>query len=193
MKKNLIITATCGLLAAVFTAGATMAYFTNSKTADNVVTMGDVSINLLDTLKDPGNVTPNGNIDKSVQVQNTGNNAAYIRVKLNRHWTDKDSKEQDLNKNFIEIPSYDKDNWYYDANSDTYYFKNPVPSKGYTTVLFTSVHISDKANNAYAGKLGKIDVTAEAVQADNFTPVKNDGGFITGWNDVTIETTPTAV
>lgn len=192
MKKKLIVTAACGLLAAAVTAGATLAYFTNSDKATNVITMGNVSISLIDIYKDPGLVTPNQTIDKTVQVQNTGKNPAYVRVKLNRYWTDEEKSSTplaDLDTSFIQIPSYDTANWYYDANTDTYYYKSAVPAGEYTTKLFEKIHISPDAGNTYADKFGKVDVTAEAVQSDNFTPVVTNG-YITSWGSVTIETTP---
>ena len=42
--------------------------------------------------------------------------------------------------------------------------------------------------NEVADLTFEINVSAEAVQADNFTPETDEAGVINGWNDITPET-----
>lgn len=106
MKKKILSIALVVAMVAVIAAGS-LAYFTDTKTADNTFTVGDVNINLIEQERD-GNgglqaFTPNKKlypivgsaqgekdklgmptaknyVDKIVTVQNTGSEKAYIRA-----------------------------------------------------------------------------------------------------------------
>lgn len=92
MKKKVISIALVIALIAVIAVGS-FAYFTDTKSANNTFTMGNVNIKLDETnINDPQgdrvtantyNVYPGAVVTKDPIVHNTGANAAYIRATVN--------------------------------------------------------------------------------------------------------------
>ena len=90
MKKKITAICLCVALVAIAVVGATLAYFTDTKTATNTFTMGDVKIKLDEAnVNDPEgdrvtsneyNVYPGAVVTKDPIVHNTGKNGAYIRA-----------------------------------------------------------------------------------------------------------------
>lgn len=94
MKKRRILAAAMALcIVAIIAIGATLAYFSDSKTATNTFTMGDVKIKLDETnVNDPDGdrvsqneyeVYPGAEVTKDPIVHNVGKNGAYIRATVN--------------------------------------------------------------------------------------------------------------
>ena len=93
MKKKLTAIFLCVALVAIAVVSASLAYFTDTKTATNTFTMGDVKIKLDETnVNDPQgdrvisneyNVYPGAVVTKDPIVHNVGKNAAYIRATVN--------------------------------------------------------------------------------------------------------------
>ena len=93
MKKKILALSMCIALAAIAIVGASLAYFTDTKTATNTFTMGNVQIKLDETnVNDPKgdrvasneyNVYPGAVVTKDPIVHNVGQNAAYIRATVN--------------------------------------------------------------------------------------------------------------
>ena len=93
MKKKILALSMCIALAAIAIVGASLAYFTDTKTATNTFTMGNVQIKLDETnVNDPKgdrvtsnayDVYPGAVVTKDPIVHNTGKNAAYIRATIN--------------------------------------------------------------------------------------------------------------
>ena len=94
-KKTILVAAIAVMLVAALVVGGTLAYFTDTKTADNTFTMGNVAITLDETNADPnaptgsGRVTENAytvypglTVDKDPTVTNVGANDAWIRAKI---------------------------------------------------------------------------------------------------------------
>lgn len=90
MKKKILALSMCIALAAIAIVGASLAYFTDTKTATNTFTMGNVKIKLDETdIKNPKgdrvtsneyNVYPGLVVDKDPTVHNTGKNGAWVRA-----------------------------------------------------------------------------------------------------------------
>lgn len=93
MKKKILALSMCIALAAIAIVGASLAYFTDTKTATNTFTMGNVKIKLDETnVNDPDgdrvasnayDVYPGAVVTKDPIVHNVGQNAAYIRATVN--------------------------------------------------------------------------------------------------------------
>ena len=94
MNKRRILAISMSLvIVAILAIGATLAYFTDTKTATNTFTMGDVKIKLDETnVNDPDgdrvsqneyDVYPGAVVKKDPIVHNTGKNGAYIRATVN--------------------------------------------------------------------------------------------------------------
>ena len=92
-KKKIVSLCLAAVLVVMAIAGATVAYFTDTKTAKNTFTMGNVQIKLYETnVNDPEgdrvssneyNVYPGAVVTKDPIVHNTGKNGAYIRATVN--------------------------------------------------------------------------------------------------------------
>ena len=93
MKKKVLLVGAMMVLVALASVGITMAYLTDTKTANNTFTMGDVKITLDETnINNPTgdrvtqntyDVYPGAVVTKDPIVHNTGKNAAYIRATVN--------------------------------------------------------------------------------------------------------------
>ena len=94
-KKTILVAAIAVMLVAALVVGGTLAYFTDTKTADNTFTMGNVAITLDETNANPNaptgsgrvtentyNVYPGLIVDKDPTVTNVGANDAWIRAKI---------------------------------------------------------------------------------------------------------------
>ena len=90
MKKKITAIFLCVALVAIAVVGASLAYFTDTKTATNTFTMGDVKIKLDETnvnnptgarvTRNEYNVYPGAVVTKDPVVHNVGKNGAYIRA-----------------------------------------------------------------------------------------------------------------
>ena len=93
MKKKLTAIFLCVALVAIAVVGASLAYFTDTQTATNTFTMGNVKIKLDETnvndstgnrvTSNEYNVYPGAVVTKDPIVHNVGKNAAYIRATVN--------------------------------------------------------------------------------------------------------------
>ena len=92
-KKKIVSLCLAAVLVVMAIAGATVAYFTDTKTADNTFTMGNVKITLDETdVTNPqgdrvtsntygiADVYPGATLTKDPVVHNTGKNPAFIRA-----------------------------------------------------------------------------------------------------------------
>lgn len=175
MKKKLTLIVSAVALGALLAVGGTLAWFTDTETATNTVTMGNVKIAIHEVGKDGVDnvigenefsgltfetVTPGANLDKDVTIENTGANAAFIRAKVTFEGVD---------ANWAPLVLVDKDaKWTLDEEDGYYYYSDIVAKEGYTTSLFTDVTVPTTWGNEAANATDiKIIVTAEAIQADN--------------------------
>lgn len=92
MRKKIVALSMAVLMLAVAVIGGTLAYFTDTETADNTFTVGNVDIKLVEKNADgstftqdqvllPGSKTEN-NIVKAVTVENTGKSDAYCWIEV---------------------------------------------------------------------------------------------------------------
>ena len=190
-KKKLIPLLSAVALVAVIGVGSTLAYFTDNDAANNVVTMGHVNIELDEpefsaenennTIK---NVVPNQTITKDPTITVVaGSESCYLRAKI--EITELNAEQiADL----LENTNIGED-WVL-AEDGYYYYQNSVSksNEDQTVDLFDTVIIPAEWGNEVADMTFEINVTAEAIQADNFTPETDEAGVINGWNDITAET-----
>lgn len=86
MKKKITAIALVVCMLAIAIAGATMAYFTDTESANNVMTVGEIDIEQIETDKDGKpfedgqHLLPNVTIDKIVTVENVGRSDAFVRT-----------------------------------------------------------------------------------------------------------------
>lgn len=187
MKKKIVALCLCIALAVVAIGGATLAYFTDTKTATNTFTVGNVKIKLdeKDIAATDGSRTEEGNaytiypgatVEKDPTVTNIGENAAYVRVKVvaNNVKTMADQLGRGVDLATI-FTGFDSAKWTLagaptvseDGETYTYVYNyNTVLAKGANTgALFTKVVIPGTITNM-GDKPITITITAEAIQAD---------------------------
>lgn len=185
-NKKLISMIVAVALIAVIGVGATLAYFTDKADTTNVITMGHVDIELDepnyegDENNEVKDITPGETIvkDPTIEVQ-TGSADAFIRATLTLEGLTEEQAAELMDG--IEI----NDGWYYNE-TDGYYYYNTKLSAGEKATLFDEVTVPESWGNEVADLSFKIIVNAEAIQADNFEPVKAtiDGvEYITAWLD----------
>ncbi len=170
MKKRSILTiALSVVLVAVISVGATLAYMTNQATkVTNTFTVGNVAIKINETDWIPTEshkIQPSEFYKKNPNVENTGSNAAWVRVKVTY-----DATAFDLN-----FPT-DETTWKLAGTvkgtdgrtTATYLRKEVVASKGATGELFTKATMKSTLTSVQvaAAKLD-IDVNADAIQTSS--------------------------
>lgn len=190
-KKSLISLVVAVSLVAVIGVGSTLAYFTDNDAATNVVTMGHVDIKLEEPVFSENNenntitnVVPGDEITKDPTITvDKDSESCYLRAKveISNDLTAEQQAELLANINVSE-------DWVL-AEDGYYYYQNKVEKNGedQAFVLFDTVTIPAEWGNGVADLTFEINVSAEAIQADNFTPETEDD-VIVGWNDVTVET-----
>ena len=198
MKKKIAIGAVLVLCLSMLIY-STIAYFNTADTARNVITAGDIKIELQETAIRDGeeilfeqsqerfNVMPGQDVSKIVRVKNTGSNPAYIRVEVQKAIALAADSHGDVD---LDLVSLDFDNEKWTLGNDGYYYYNEPLAPGETTAaLFKNVKFDTKMGNMYQGSTATIKVSAQATQ------VKNNGDNAIdakGWpaDDATSPTNP---
>lgn len=175
-KRNLAVIALL-MFALMLPLAGTLAYFTQSETAHNVITTGNVDIKLEEfSENEEGELVPFENVSgmmpgqsasKIVQVKNTGSGDTWVRIKLDPRFTlDKDYAEPGFAPDVADvIPEINEKDWQF---KEGYWYYNKVLKPGDTTEpLLKSVKFAEKMGNNYQGSEFALDVVAEAVQAKN--------------------------
>lgn len=177
MKKKILYIAAIVICLSIL-AGGSMAYFTATETARNVIDSGGISIEILEQqlvdgqLKPwPGKaipVMPTSKVSKIVSFRNL-EQTAWIRADYTLTVYDADGKvmdisDQELARVILIAPNSNawayKDGWWY--------HKNPVAGGVTTTPLFEEVVFSGpNMDNKYQNSTVVVDVTVQAVQKAN--------------------------
>lgn len=168
----------------------TIAYFNTADTARNVITSGNIKIQLQETAlvddseipfeesQDVYNVMPGQEVSKIVRVENTGDNPAYIRISVDKAIQLADGAQGDPDTGLISI-DYDSRNWT-PGNDGYYYYNKPLAAGATTEPLFRNVIFDPAMGNMYQDSKAVIKVSAQATQ------VKNNGTDVfsaKGWPD----------
>ena len=169
MKKKLAVLAIILICLSSVSMG-TMAYFTAEETAHNIITTSGIDIELEEwtdegkPFEDVSGVVPGAQISKIVQVRNTGETSAYVRVKVDETFSFAVKGEEEVDWSLITI-DYNVSDW---TLEDGYYYYDHVLKSGEATVpLFTKVSFAKEMGNAYQNGQLVIDVTAYATQVAN--------------------------
>ncbi len=165
---------------------ATLAAFTATGTATNVITMGNIKIKLheqrlnaqqkLEPFEDVIGVVPGESVSKIVTVENTGNNPAWIRISIGVTidlakgvvgTADKTLVSFDIGDDWTELNGY-------------YYYAKALGAGETTTPLFENVIFSDNMGNMYQKSTTTVDILVHGVQViHNGTTVWEADGWPT--------------
>lgn len=169
----------------------TLAYFTAEETAHNVITSGNVDIELVEKQVVDGkqvdfpktgvfDVMPNTDVSKVVWVENIGQGNAFVRARVSASIELADGGEGDASFLSMDFPQQtegaawvERDGWWYYMAVDESGVPGLLPSGvdgaegSATTPLFTRVFFSKDMPNKYQGSQATVLVEVEAVQSDN--------------------------
>ena len=191
-KKFIVVTALALLL--FVTVGSTLAYiFTKTEPVENKFDPSKVSCAVVENGNDPvssGNVPVSSK--KNVQIKNTGDTDAYIRVAVVINWMSEDGTKVWATKPVKSTDGTDGDytisyaeNTGWEKGSDGYYYyKNSVvPNGGVTEILITEAKVLKEAPQE--GYYLSIEIVASAIQAKPTSVVTSQWG-VTVANDGSI-------
>lgn len=187
MRKKLIAGAVVAICLSLL-AYSTSAYFTTEQTATNVITSGNIQIDLQETaITEDGetvlfedsqerfDVMPAQTVSKIVKVKNTGDNAAYVRISVAKAIELAEGVQEEPDVSLITL-DFDDENW--TAKDGFYYYNEPLAPGATTEALFNNVTFEPEMGNMYQNSTATIKVNAQATQ------VKNNGASVfeaAGW------------
>ena len=170
------------LLAAAFTvvclstaAYGTIAYFTAEDIASNVITAGNIDLSLKETalpensgdpvpFEDVIGVMPGTQVSKIVEVENTGDHPAYVRIRLIKEVTLAEGENGEVDLSLMGL-DFNTEKW---TEKDGYYYYGTALNAGeITEPLFTTVSFSKDMDNRYQDGKAMVQVFAEATQVQN--------------------------
>ena len=180
------------LLLVIATVPDTSAFFTTKQVAHNVITSGAVVIDLQETTlngngeekpypKDPVvGVMPGREHSKIVRVKNTGEQPAWIRIRVEISVEDAAGKQLPADKVSIQ---YDDQYWL--EEDGYYYYKTKLAAGARTQPLFREVVFDTSMGNEYQNSTVTVEVIAHGVQSANNeipkTPAGADVTDVKGW------------
>lgn len=166
-KSRLLLVAIAAIMLTVLTQPA-LAYYTTIGKATNVVTSGNIGLQIHEKTADGSDfptegvyVIPGDIVSKQVRIENICSHPFYLRVKLVGGTTNEALSPDDCLKMDI-----DTKNWTY---MDGYHYYNRTLQPGETTsALFTQVEIvGSKVDQTHIGSTLHLTVNAYAVQSEN--------------------------
>lgn len=179
MKKKIVALCLCVALAVVAIGGATLAYFTDTtETKENVFTVGNVDITLTEPewdktgSKDAETVYAGEPLAKDPTVENTGDNACFVRIKVTNLDCLKTAKVGGMivYRNAAYAVGQLNENWF-DGKDGYFYYTKVLENKGdKTTPAFSSIVIPTDLKGDANNTSFHVDVFAEAVQAQGARP-----------------------
>lgn len=188
MKKKIAAAALIVSMLSISTMG-TLAYFTDTGIAHNVITSGKVDITLIDDTEEIGkpfpdggitNVMPGTSVSKIVGVKNEEVSAdAWVRLLVNTEFVE--GLDEEVVSMYLS-ERWEKSDEKVTINGkeyDAYTYKEVLEPNTYTEPLFEEVKFAPVMGNEYQNSTLHIDVIAQAVQADN-------NPSITGWPAVVV-------
>lgn len=151
-RKILSIILIAALIVDVLLCGTVIAYmFRQTEYEDNQFTPAQVSCSVSEVF--------NGEQKTNIQVQNTGNIDAYLRVRLVSYWVD---AEGNIVAKPSDMPEISLASGWIPGSNHTYYYQSTVATNTLTGNLLSSAIQLAKDDNGY---LQVIEVFAEAIQS----------------------------
>ena len=183
MKRKILL---LSLLAICFSIAAvgSYAFFTTEGTAKNVITTGNVRIEVVEKMFDGtelvdfpkegvSGVLPGTSVSKIVEVKNVGQAEAWVRLRVDVSAESEAGEPLDAS-----LISFAPSERWLDGGDGFFYYKTSVPAGGATEALFREVTFSPKMDKSYGTSTIRVRVEAHAVQTAN-NPIP-DGGDVTG-------------
>lgn len=165
-KKKILAVALAASMAVLAVGGSSLAYFTDTDSADNVFTVGNIKIDLTEPKweaegkEEAKDMYPGEPVAKDPTVTNTGANPAVVRIKV----TFPDGYNFTYRTDYVTGKL--GDHWV-DGGDGYFYYTLPLDNKENPTTdaLFDQVVLGTNVTDDYTGEEKHIDVKVEAVQA----------------------------
>ncbi|MGI6552652.1 MAG: BsaA family SipW-dependent biofilm matrix protein [Bacillota bacterium] len=167
MKKTTLMSLLIVSLVALLAVGGTLAWFTDKAEVTNEFTAGTLDIVIDNEYTDFDNWNPGDVTEKSIKVKNKGSKDAYVRVKLTKEWGSYDGdvfNSSDLDTDNVTL-GLNEEEWM--KVGDFYYYKDVLPAEEEVLLLSSVTLDGPETDNDYQGKVFRITVEADAVQASN--------------------------
>lgn len=184
VKKKVIIIAVAAVLIVGAIIGGTMAAFQAGTATDKTISTSslDVMLNMKGTQPDnDGNIKSDaikdGEVSQVVTAKNSGNKNQYVRVRLNKSWSNGTDKVFEVNGSqlqsaAIDIIPADNNDWIIQRDEqngeDIYlYYKKVLKAGEETDPLLSGITILKNWNqntNQYSGLSVKVRYDADAIQ-----------------------------
>lgn len=169
MRRKITIIAAMAVIVSLISLG-TLAFFTDSEEARNVITAGNIDIELHDLGGDEepfpaeglSGVMPGDSVDKIVFVENVGTQPAWVRVKLDKEIEGEGETELNFDNITLNLNLVD-----WTLQGDWYYYNFILEPGESTSHLFNVVHFGAALGNDYQNAVVTIDVLTEGVQSAN--------------------------
>lgn len=196
-KKTILLTSVALLL--LVAVGTTLAYLvTTPETVENTFTPSRVSCAVVEDGSDPvsGALVNTGDSKNNVQIKNTGDTDAYIRVAVVVNWKNADGTKTWAQKpvegtDYKIVYGLSDDGWV-KGSDGFYYYSKAVSPKELTTILIREAMLADGAipptgtdNTQY---YLSVEIVASAIQAtvvavndwsDGVATAASDGAILT--------------
>ena len=160
MKKKLLVLGLCVALAAIAIAGASLAYFTDTKSATNTFTVGNVKIDLIES--------------KFHREGNDNSGDATIPDPTHKVTADDNMKYVDVNHTMFTDDEIKADAETYQADYLAVKGQNMVPGRGVAKCPYV---VNTGANDAYI----RIRVMVPSAANNDFVKVENGGVITNQW------------
>ena len=146
-KKPLIA---LGALALVGLIGATIAYFSNSVTLENVCTTAIYKTKTTEVFQSPSNWAPGQTVSKTITTSNEGSIPVAVRVSYTEKWEDESGNDvtSDVTAGTAIINFANQTDWA--TEGGYYYYKHALSAKNGNAVATTSSLISGVTLNSNA-------------------------------------------
>lgn len=180
-KKSIIIASVMLLLLA--TVGTTLAYiFTETEPVENTFNPSKVSCAVVENGYEPvsGKIQNISDIKSNVQIKNTGDTDAYIRVAVVVNWASADGScvwAQKPADNDYEI-TYNLNGDWFDGGDGFYYYSKTISPEELTTILINEAKQLKSAPQTPDGiqYYLSIEIVASAIQSTPETVVAEQWG-----------------
>ena len=176
MSKRLSIPIVLLTIIRLFIIAATVTFINKEKTANNIITFGNIKIQLMQTTinenneerfvdnNESFNITNYPIVSRIIKVKNLGNHEFFLRISLDMIGIDENNNEFDAN-NLIKYDVNTED-WIY--NDGWYYYKDIVKESEITSNLITRIFFDiNNITSNYSNVKFKFNVNAQVVQAEN--------------------------
>jgi len=172
MKRKILFLSLLVICFAILASGS-LAYFTASDTAHNIITTGKIDIRLDEwadvdmsvPFEDAANVMPGAKVTKIVTATNIGTADAWVRVKVDKIILLAEGVTEKPDLSLLHI-DYNTVMWKQMADGYWYYTVPLTPGES-TVPLFTTVYFDTAMGNMYQNSTALVDVSVQAVQTAN--------------------------